>query len=73
MSVVLSEPGVLSAHHPVGISTGYVVDHRGDWPQLVEDAVAVSSFAVELAALSEGELPGLLEFLAERRRFPSGT
>ena len=70
MSVVLSDPGALSAHHPVGISTGYVVDHRGDWPQLVEDAIAVSSFAVELAALSEGELPGLLEFLAERPSLP---
>ncbi len=36
---------------------------RGDWATLVESALETSSFAVELAALSESELPGLLAFL----------
>lgn len=50
-------------HHPVGASTGYMVDSRGDWPALLNKASRVSSFAVELTALSEDELPGLLGYL----------
>jgi hypothetical protein len=55
-------------HHPTGASTGYMEDLRGSWDRLVEEACAVSSFAVELAALGEDELDGLMEFLA---RHPS--
>ena len=40
-------------------------DLRGSWDRLVEEACAVSSFAVELAALGEDELEGLMSFLAE--------
>src|SRR4051794_41811379 len=43
---------------------------REDWATLVRRACAVSSFAVELSALSERELPGLLAFLAGRPRLP---
>lgn len=53
----------LLGHHPVGASTGYMVEHRGNWPALVEEASRVSSFAVELTALGEDELPALLSFL----------
>lgn len=37
---------------------------RGSWDRLVEEACSVSSFAVELAALGEDELDGLMAFLA---------
>lgn len=47
-----------------------MVDHRGDWPWLVEDAASVSSFAVELAALSEDELSPLLDYLASTPALP---
>lgn len=57
-------------HYPVGASTGYMQDKRGDWEGLVESALAVSSSAVELAALSERELPGLLEFLRDSPELP---
>ena len=38
-------------------------DRRGDWGALCWDAARTSVFAVELAALSEDELPGLVEYL----------
>lgn len=60
----------LLGHHPVGASTGYMVDHRGDWPSLVKEASRVSSFAVELTALGEDELPALLSFLADEPPLP---
>ena len=59
----LLERGPVAQHHPLGASTGYMAEHRGDWGTLVDEAIAVSSFAVELAALSEAELPGLQAFL----------
>jgi hypothetical protein len=43
---------------------------RGDWSGLVSEASQVSSFAVELAALRESELPSLLEFLAAAPALP---
>ncbi len=55
----------LSRHYPVGASTGYMVEHRGDWPHLVDEALEVSPFAVELSALSEEELPSLIEYLSK--------
>jgi hypothetical protein len=51
----------LAAHHPIGISTGVFTASRGDWPTLVGAACKVSSFAVELSALSGDELPGLVK------------
>jgi len=57
-------------HHPVGASTGYMVDLRGDWQRLAEEASRVSSFAVELTALSEDELPSMLDFLASAPALP---
>jgi Xylose isomerase-like TIM barrel len=57
-------------HHPVGASTGYMVDDRGDWPALLDQARRVSSFAVELTALSEDELPGLLGYLGDAPALP---
>jgi hypothetical protein len=59
----LLERGPVAQHHPLGASTGYMAESRGDWEALVEQALATSSFAVELAALSERELPGLLDYL----------
>jgi hypothetical protein len=40
-----------------------MADRRGDWPALVWDALRTSVYAVELAALSEDELPGLVDYL----------
>lgn len=57
-------------HHPLGASTGYMEGLRGHWEQLVEEACRVSSFAVEMAALSERELPSLQRFLAPRPSLP---
>jgi hypothetical protein len=51
-------------HHPLGASTGYMADRRGDWPALAWEALRTSVYAVELAALSEDELPALVEYLA---------
>jgi hypothetical protein len=53
----------LAAHHPVGVSTGYMAELREEWEQLVRTAVTVSPFAVELSALNEPELDGLMAFL----------
>lgn len=61
---------VLAAHNVVGCSTGYMVDVRGDWNALVERAAETSSSAVELSALSEQELPGLLDYIAGAPRLP---
>ena len=44
--------------------------NRGDWLALIEEASRVSSFAVELTALGEDELPALLRFLAEEPSLP---
>jgi hypothetical protein len=53
----------MSPHLTVGCSTGFMHAQRGDWPGLVRQAAAQSSFAVELAALAEPELPGLVRYL----------
>lgn len=47
-----------------------MIESRGNWPDLVEQALAVSSTAAELAALSEEELPGLVDYLAARPELP---
>jgi sugar phosphate isomerase/epimerase len=43
---------------------------RGDWPRLVKDAAAVSSLGVEVSAISEPELDGLLDYLRQAPRLP---
>ena len=69
---LIAESGVVSQHHPLGASTGYMTDRRGDWPAMVAEALATSPFAAELAALSERELPGLEDYLAGRPELPFG-
>jgi hypothetical protein len=69
-SAALLESRPLLSHHPVGASTGYLDAERGDWERLVELACAVSPFAAELAALSERELPSLVEHLAADESLP---
>lgn len=52
-------------HHPLGASTGCLDGGRaGNWPEVVDEALRTSPFAVELAALSERELPALARYLA---------
>lgn len=46
----------------MGVSTGFMWDSRGDWSTQVRAARNASTFAVELSALSESELPGLLRY-----------
>src|SRR3954447_14631457 len=67
---LLAESGVVSQHHPLGASTGYMEDSRGDWQAMAAEALETSSFAAELAALSEGELPGLEAYLATEPELP---
>src|SRR3954447_20830180 len=54
----------MSQHLPRGCSPGYMHEQRGDWPGLVRSAALQCPFAVELAALSEPELPGLVRYLS---------
>jgi hypothetical protein len=60
----------MSQHLTLGCSTGYMYEQRGDWPGLVRQAAAECSFAVELAALSEPELPGLVRYLESGPSLP---
>jgi hypothetical protein len=60
----------MSQHLTLGCSTGYMHEQRGDWPGLVRQAAAECSFAVELAALSEPELPGLVRYLEVNPSLP---
>jgi hypothetical protein len=46
-----------------GASTGYMEDERGNWSHLISSAESVSHQAIELSALSGGELPDLIAFL----------
>lgn len=61
---------ILRRHHPVGSSTGYMAGSRGDWSAQVAEAWDVSRFAVELSALSESEIDGLLEYLERKPLLP---
>ena len=67
---LLAESGVVSQHHPLGASTGYMEASRADWEALVAAALETSTFAAELAALSEDELPGLEAYLAGAPELP---
>ena len=57
-------------HYPIGISTGYLSDLRGQWQDQVDAARAISPFAAEISALSEPELGPLLQFLSEDPPLP---
>jgi hypothetical protein len=70
MSARLVPESPLVRHYPIGASTGYMAEHRGQWGLLVEEAASLSWFAVELSALSEKELSGLTVFLSEARDLP---
>lgn len=61
---------IVSRHHPLGASTGYMAEQRGDWLRQIEMAWEVSPFAIELSALSEPELPSLVEFLGSGPNLP---
>jgi sugar phosphate isomerase/epimerase len=54
----------------VGISTGVFDQLRCSWQPLVAAACDVSTYAVELSALSASELPGLIAYLAGKPRLP---
>lgn len=54
----------------IGVSTGYMVGARGDWPRLAAAAESLSDDVVELSALSARELPGLVAFLRDQRELP---
>jgi hypothetical protein len=61
---------IVSRHHPLGASTGYMAAQRGDWFAQIKMAWGVSPFAIELSALSEPELPSLASFLATGPSLP---
>lgn len=61
---------IVSRHHPLGASTGYMAEQRGNWLRQIEIAREVSPFAIELSALSEPELPSLAEFLRSGPNLP---
>lgn len=68
---LLASPSpVLAGHTTIGCSTGYLEELRGDWEALVAEAALVSSSAIELSAMAEGELPGLLDYLADEPSLP---
>lgn len=62
---VLPSTSVVGGHFRLGVSTGSYAEARGDWDELVRRSWAASDAAVELAALSEPELPALVEFLED--------
>lgn len=73
MAVALKQErgeSIISRHFPIGASTGYMDALRGDWPAQVEEARAISVFAVELSALSERELDPLHAHLASAGALP---
>lgn len=76
-STSLSSERPVKAHHPVGASTGWLAaDQRAaghaapEWAVLAGRARRVGPGACELAALSEPELPALIEWLKERPSLP---
>jgi sugar phosphate isomerase/epimerase len=70
ISPVLAESPALLAHHPLGVSTGYMDNLRGDWTAQIEQAWSFSPFAVELSALSEDEIDGLELYLQSAPALP---
>ena len=66
----------MSAHFPVGASTGWLAAEQRaagqspEWAQLAGRARRFATGACELAALSEPELPGLIEWLGQHPSLP---
>lgn len=60
----------LASHHPIGASTGYLLGLRGNWGDLLAAVEETSTFATELAALSEPEFSALSDFLAHAGPLP---
>jgi hypothetical protein len=60
----------LARHHPIGASTGYLYGLRGNWGELVAAVEETSTFAAELAALSEPEFGELSDFLGDAHSLP---
>lgn len=58
----IAEARSVAAHHPLGASTGHL-GPRGDWDALLAEALAFSTLAAELAALSEPEFLDLAAWL----------
>lgn len=58
------------AHHPLGASTGYLREGRSTWDELLAAGLEVSGFAIELAALTEAELPSLVAWLERTPLLP---
>lgn len=54
----------------MGVSTGVFAQSRDVWTELVTDACGVSTYAVELSALSGEELPGLVAYLRAKPQLP---
>jgi hypothetical protein len=69
-SLLTVEHRPLLAHHPIGASTGFMVNDRGDWPALVANAARLSPFAAELSALAEPEMDGLAAYLETNPSLP---
>jgi xylose isomerase-like TIM barrel protein len=68
--LLLAESHPLPSHHPLGASTGYMRELRGDWRSQVTQAIGFSPFAVELSSLSEKEIAGLADYLAGEPSLP---
>ena len=51
----------------VGVSTGYMTDARCNWKELIRRATSFSTEAIEISALSQGELPSFLSWAAQGR------
>jgi hypothetical protein len=72
----LSSERPVMAHYPVGASTGWLAaDQRAagetpEWPVLAGRAKRQWAGAIELAALSEPELPALIDWLVQRPTLP---
>jgi hypothetical protein len=68
--LLLADSHPLLAHHPLGASTGYMSELRGNWHAQVAEAVEFSPYAIELSALSENEIAGLADYLADDPSLP---
>jgi len=70
LTLLASSSTLLTAHPTIGCSTGYMDELREDWDALVEAAAQTSGFAIELSALSEDELAGLVAYLQDAPPLP---
>jgi hypothetical protein len=70
LTLLASSSDLLTAHPTIGCSTGYMDALREDWDGLVEAAAQTSGFAIELSALSEDELEGLVAYLRTAPSLP---